>query len=82
MGESTGRSKSVQEIEPHLTRDGRSVVQGALGWILLRSRLTIPLPGFRTMEQMQVLAQARQFGPLPADAMQAAAERVKSIALL
>jgi hypothetical protein len=30
------------------------------------------------MEQMQELVQARQFGPLPLDVMQAIAERVKS----
>jgi len=68
----------AQQIEPHLTSDGRSYVQGALGWIWARSPLTIPLPGFRNMEQMQALVQARQFGPLPLDVMQAIAERVKS----
>ena len=66
----------AQEIEPYLTRDGRSYVQGALGWIWARSPLTIPLPGFRNMEQMQELVQAQRFGPLPSDAMQAIAERV------
>jgi aryl-alcohol dehydrogenase-like predicted oxidoreductase len=71
----------AQEIEPYLTSNGRSYVQGALGWIWARSPLTIPVPGFRTMEQMQALAQARQFGPLSADAMQAIAERVKSVGI-
>ena len=66
----------AQEIEPYLTRDGRSYVQGALGWIWARSPLTIPLPGFRNMEQMHELVQAQRFGPLPSDAMQAIAERV------
>jgi aryl-alcohol dehydrogenase-like predicted oxidoreductase len=66
----------AQQIEPYLTSDGRSYVQGALGWIWARSPLTIPLPGFRNMEQMQALVQARQFGPLPLDVMQAIAERV------
>ena len=69
----------AQEIEPYMTADGRSVVQGALGWIWARSPLTIPVPGFRNMEQMRELAQARQFGPLPPDAMQAIAERVRSL---
>ena len=68
----------AQQIEPYLTSDGRSYVQGALGWIWARSALTIPLPGFRNMEQMQALVQARQFGPLPLNVMQAIAERVKS----
>ncbi|MBN2146522.1 MAG: aldo/keto reductase [Anaerolineales bacterium] len=68
----------AQEIEPYLTCDGRSYVQGALGWIWAHSPLTIPLPGFRNMEQIQTLAQAQQFGPLPPDAMQAIAKRVRS----
>jgi aryl-alcohol dehydrogenase-like predicted oxidoreductase len=68
----------AQQIEPYLTSDGRSYVQGALGWIWARSPLTIPLPGFRNMEQMQALVQARQFGPLPLNVMQAITERVKS----
>jgi len=68
----------AQQIEPYLTSDGRSSVQGALGWIWARSPLTIPLPGFRNMEQIQELVQAQQFGPLPLDVMQSIAERVKS----
>jgi aryl-alcohol dehydrogenase-like predicted oxidoreductase len=68
----------VQQLEPYLTSGGRSYVQGALGWIWARSPLTIPLPGFRSMEQLQVLVQAQGFGPLPLDAMQAVVELVKS----
>jgi len=49
-----------------------------LGWIWARSPLAIPLPGFRNMEQMQALVQARQYGPLPLEVMQAIAERVKN----
>lgn len=68
----------VQQIGPYLTWGGRSYVQGALGWIWSRSPLTIPLPGFRTMQQIQVLTQAQQLGPLPAEMMEAIAEQVKS----
>jgi aryl-alcohol dehydrogenase-like predicted oxidoreductase len=68
----------AQQIEPYLTSGGRSYVQGALGWIWARSPLTIPLPGFRNMEQIQTLVQAWQFGPLPLDVMQTIAEQVKS----
>lgn len=68
----------VQQLESYLTSGGRTYVQGALGWIWSRSPLTIPLPGFRSTEQMQELVQAQQFGPLPPDVMQAIAERVKS----
>ncbi|MEW5871069.1 MAG: aldo/keto reductase [Chloroflexota bacterium] len=71
----------ARQIEPHLTRDGRTYAQGALGWIWARSPLAIPLPGFRSMEQMQALVQAQRFGPLPPQAMQAIAEKVESMGL-
>jgi aryl-alcohol dehydrogenase-like predicted oxidoreductase len=71
----------AQQLEPFLTSNGRSYVQGALGWIWARSPLAIPLPGFRNLEQMQVLVQAQQFGPLPVEAMQAIAERIKSLGI-
>ena len=69
----------AQEIAPCLTGDGRSYVQGALGWIWARSPLTVPLPGFRNLEQIQTLVQAQRYGPLPPDAMQAIAEQVKNV---
>jgi aryl-alcohol dehydrogenase-like predicted oxidoreductase len=68
----------AQQLKPYLTRDGRSYVQGALGWIWARSSLAIPLPGFRNMEQIQSLVQAQQFGPLSPDVMQIIAKRVES----
>ena len=67
----------AQQIEPYLTSDGRSYVQGALGWIWARSPLTIPLPGFRNMEQMQALVQGGNLAP-PLGCYAAIAERVKS----
>ncbi len=70
----------AQQLEPYLTSDGRSYVQGALAWIWARSPLAIPIPGFRNMDQMQALVQAQQFGPLPSEAMRAIAERVQSVA--
>ncbi len=71
----------AQQIQPYLTSAGRSTVQGALGWIWARSPVTIPLPGFRNLAQLQELVDAQQFGPLPPEAMQAIAERVKSLGL-
>jgi len=68
----------AQEIEPYLTCDGRSYVHGALGWIWARSPLTIPIPGFRNIEQIQTLVQAQQYGSLPPCAMQAIGERMRS----
>jgi aryl-alcohol dehydrogenase-like predicted oxidoreductase len=72
----------ARKIEPYLTRDGRSVVQGALAWIWARSPLSIPLPGFRHLVQLQELVHAQQFGPLQPHAMQAIAEQVQSLGII
>ncbi len=61
----------ARRIGPHLARDGRSIAQGALGWIWARSPLAVPLPGFRDAAQLRGLVEARRFGPLPPDAMRA-----------
>jgi aryl-alcohol dehydrogenase-like predicted oxidoreductase len=47
-----------------LTRDGRTVAQGALAWLWARSPQTIPIPGFRTVKQVEENARAMEFGPL------------------
>jgi aryl-alcohol dehydrogenase-like predicted oxidoreductase len=67
----------VKQMKPFLTSGGRSCTQGALGWIWARSPVAIPLPGFRTMGQMQELVQAQQFGPLPTVAMQSISEKLQ-----
>jgi aryl-alcohol dehydrogenase-like predicted oxidoreductase len=57
------RAESLRDI---LTRDGRSYVQGALGWIWARSARTIPIPGFSTVAQVNELARAMEYGALTA----------------
>ena len=57
-------------IREALTADGRTLVQGALGWIWARSERTIPIPGFKTVAQVEENAGALAHGPLPADRMQ------------
>jgi aryl-alcohol dehydrogenase-like predicted oxidoreductase len=68
----------AQRIQPYLIGEGRSAVQGALGWIWARSPLAVPLPDFRDMAQMQELVQALEFDPLPPDAMQAITDQLHS----
>jgi aryl-alcohol dehydrogenase-like predicted oxidoreductase len=57
------RSK-IREI---LTSNGRTVAQGALGWLLAQGEQIIPIPGIRTSAQAIENAAAMQFGPLSAD---------------
>lgn len=52
-----------------LTSNGRSIAQGALAWNWGRSPLTIPIPGFRTVRQVEENAAAMQFGPLKLEQM-------------
>jgi aryl-alcohol dehydrogenase-like predicted oxidoreductase len=57
-------------IRDVLTSDGRTLVQGALGWLWARSTTTIPIPGFRTAPQVEENAGAMAFGPLNPAQMQ------------
>jgi len=66
--------RRAEMLRPILTGDGRSYVQGALGWILARSPRAIPIPGFRTIEQVEGSAGAMSCGPLRADQMTAIEE--------
>ncbi len=52
---------AIREI---LTSGGRTVAQGALAWLWARSPQTIPIPGFRTVKQVQENTGAMEFGPL------------------
>ena len=57
---------AIREI---LTNNGRTLVQGALAWIWARSEKTIPIPGFKTVAQVDENARAMQFGPLASEQM-------------
>jgi aryl-alcohol dehydrogenase-like predicted oxidoreductase len=70
--EADGRPKQafldgLAAIRELLTSDGRSLVQGALGWIWARSGRTVPIPGFKSVAQAEENAGALAHGPLPAE---------------
>lgn len=56
------RLDAVREL---LTTGGRMPGQGALGWLLARSPRVIPVPGAKTVAQVEENAAALSFGPLP-----------------
>jgi aryl-alcohol dehydrogenase-like predicted oxidoreductase len=60
------RRDAVREI---LTSGGRTVAQGALAWNWARSPRTIPLPGCRTVAQVEENAGAMAYGPLTPEQM-------------
>jgi aryl-alcohol dehydrogenase-like predicted oxidoreductase len=59
----------LDTIRAILTSNGRSLVQGALAWIWARSEKTIPIPGFKTVAQVEENAKAMELGPLTAEQM-------------
>ncbi|MBB4186421.1 aryl-alcohol dehydrogenase-like predicted oxidoreductase [Sinorhizobium terangae] len=56
------RLARVREL---LKSGGRTLAQGALGWILARSPSTFPIPGFKTEAQVRENLAALEKGPLP-----------------
>ena len=51
-------------IRDVLTSGGRTLSQGALAWLWARSPLTVPIPGFKTVAQVEENCKAMAFGPL------------------
>jgi aryl-alcohol dehydrogenase-like predicted oxidoreductase len=70
-----GFTERLAAIRDLLTSGGRTLSQGALAWIWARSPLTLPIPGFRSVAQVEENCGALAKGPLPADVM-AEIERV------
>ncbi|NKB71465.1 MAG: aldo/keto reductase [Candidatus Latescibacteria bacterium] len=55
------RLEAVREI---LQSGGRTLAQGALAWIWGRSPITVPIPGFKNVQQAEENARAMEWGPL------------------
>ncbi len=69
----------LNAIRDILTTGGRTLVQGSLAWIWAKSGITIPIPGFKTVEQIKENIKAIDFGPLPQAQMIEIDEIFKSI---
>jgi aryl-alcohol dehydrogenase-like predicted oxidoreductase len=63
-GEEACLLEQLGRIRGVLTADGRTLAQAALGWLWARSERTIPIPGFKTVAQVQENARALEFGLL------------------
>ncbi len=57
------------DIQNILISDGRTNAQAALGWLWARSSKTIPIPGFKNVEQVEEDAGALHWGPLSHELM-------------
>jgi aryl-alcohol dehydrogenase-like predicted oxidoreductase len=67
---STEYMEKVNAVREILTSRGRTLPQGALGWLWARSPKTIPIPGFRTVAQVEENSRAQEFGPLSQEQFQ------------
>jgi len=61
--------KKMEAVREILTSGGRTLAQGAIGWLWARSQQTIPIPGFRTVKQVEENCGALKFGPLSDEQM-------------
>ena len=68
-GEVAARLRSLQALRDLLTRDGRTLAQAALGWLWARSEKAIPIPGFKTVRQVEENVAAMDFGLLACEQM-------------
>ena len=62
--------KKLEAIREILKSGGRTLPQGALAWLWAKSENTIPIPGFKTVKQVEENAGALQFGPLTENQME------------
>jgi len=60
---------NLEKIRAILMRENRTLAQGALGWIWKRHHRTIPIPGFKTVAQVEENAGALDRGPLSEEDM-------------
>lgn len=59
----------IEKVRIVLTANGHSLTQGALAWLLARSGQTIPIPGFKTVRQVEENAMTLDLGPLSSEQM-------------
>jgi aryl-alcohol dehydrogenase-like predicted oxidoreductase len=62
--------KKLDAVKEILTSNGRTLTQGALAWIWGRSENTIPIPGFKTVKQVEENVKAMEYGPLTKSQME------------
>src|SRR5688500_14475477 len=58
------RLQIVDEIRDILTSNGRTMAQGALAYIWALDERMVPIPGFKSVQQVRDNAGAMEFGPL------------------
>lgn len=61
--------RKLEAVREILTSNGRTLAQGCLGWIWGHGKGCIPIPGFKTEQQVVENVKALTFGPLTEEQM-------------
>lgn len=69
----------LDAIRDILTSGGRTLVQGSLAYLWAKSEVTIPIPGFKNIEQIKENAKSIEFGPLTQEQLMEIDKILKSI---
>jgi aryl-alcohol dehydrogenase-like predicted oxidoreductase len=69
QGKQAKQLATLENLRQCLTVGGRTLAQGALGWLWAFAPNLIPIPGFKTVAQVQENVGALLFGALPQAAM-------------
>jgi aryl-alcohol dehydrogenase-like predicted oxidoreductase len=78
QGLAAERLQQVEALRETLTQGGYTLAQASLAWIWALDRRMVPIPGFKTVEQVRENAGALELGPLSAKRMQQVAEILKT----
>lgn len=73
-GDRARELEMLESIRDVLTSGGRTLAQGSIAWLWARSPATIPIPGFKTVAQVEDNAGALGLGPLSEVEMKEIAE--------
>ena len=74
----SGLLDAVERLRPLLTVGGRTLAEGAIAWVLARSDCLIPIPGFKTVQQVRDNAGVLNRGALTPDEAAAARAVVRA----
>lgn len=77
-GSRARQRRVLEQLRDILTSDSRTLAQAALGALWARSERIIPIPGFKTVAQVQENAGALQYGPLSSQQIKAIDDLVAS----
>ena len=68
------RLQQIEALRDRVAGERRTLAQAALAWVLTRSGRTVPIPGFKTVAQVEDLAGAADRSPLDPDEVDAVRE--------